>query len=239
VVYNVSLRKTNETTGLNINVTSTNVRLPVQPLTAYRIEVAYLCNGQRIVSGFNFTTPACQVPCNRLTFRVDSLTCTGARINWTGATGNVSYTVSVRKLNATAGQNFTTSNTSIYVGGLEENSAYRAEVIYICNGQRVVSVVDFNTPACNSKGKQFIEGFTRFNVYPNPSNGWVNIAYQSSENVTLKVVNMNGQVVGVYKLEAQERDGNAAINLTDLPKGVYTLHFSGNGLRAIHKLAIN
>jgi hypothetical protein len=167
------------------------------------------------------------------------LGCTGAKINCTGATGNVSYTVSVRKANATTGQNFTTSNTSIYVGGLEENSSYRAEVIYVCNGQRIISAVEFNTPACNSKNKQSIGAFNHFNVYPNPSNGWVNIGYESAENITLNVVNMNGQTVSVYKLQAQESNGAATINLTDLPKGVYMLHFSGNTVRAMHKLVIN
>jgi hypothetical protein len=239
VVYNVSLRKANETTGLNINVTSTNVKLPVQPSTGYRIEVAYICNGQRIVSDFNFTSPVCQVPCNRLTFRVDSLSCNGARLNWTGAAGNIIYTVIVRRANETTARNFTTPNTSIYIGDLAESSSYRAEVIYVCNGQRIVSVVEFNTPACRPRNKQSREAFNSFNVYPNPSNGWVNIAYESSENVTLNVVNMSGQTVGAYKLEAQENNGSATINLTDLPKGVYMLHFSGNNARATHKLVIN
>jgi hypothetical protein len=239
-VYDVSLRKANEPIGLSFSVISTNVKLPVQPSTAYRIEVGYLCNGQWVVSSFNFTTPACQASCNRLSFRIDSLSCRGARINWTGATVNVmAYNVIVRKANTTTVRNFTTSSSSIYVGGLEENSSYRAEVIYICNGQRIISFVDFNTPACSSRNKQSIGAFNSFNIYPNPSKGWVNITYESSEDVTLNVINMNGQVVGVYKLEAQESNGMATINLTDLPKGVYMLRFSGNSVGSMHKLVIN
>ncbi|MCS6905946.1 MAG: T9SS type A sorting domain-containing protein [Bacteroidia bacterium] len=238
--YTVTLRKEGDAAGLTFNTNTNTINLPVQASTAYRLEVAYICNGQRIVSNFSFTTPACQVPCGRLNIRIDSLNCKGANISWAGASGsNITYTIVVRKVSSqpiiTPPRTLTTRNNSIYVGDLDENSNYRVEITYLCNGQRIVSTAEFQTPPCQPRSKQSncSEAFN-INVYPNPSKGLVNINLPQPQNATLQLFSNTGELIASYSIDAQSIE----LDLSHLPKGLYLLLFTNQETKGWHKLLL-
>ena len=64
-----------------------------------------------------------------------------------------------------------------------------------------------------------------FTVYPNPTEGVVNLIFQSySDNISLKIINQEGKTV----LKKGNTNSNALnkIDVHHLPKGVYALHIT-------------
>ena len=64
----------------------------------------------------------------------------------------------------------------------------------------------------------------KFNVYPNPTNGIINIDFsKSSEERSVKVFNLLGTKVGDYKIKQNDR-----LDLSHLTKGIYFLQVENN-----------
>jgi hypothetical protein len=80
-----------------------------------------------------------------------------------------------------------------------------------------------------------------FKVYPNPSNGDINISFNSPEtgNYSLSVFNLSGEKVVSENGVKNEMDLNRLINLTALPKGAYILTLQMNGKSVSKKIVIN
>lgn len=77
-----------------------------------------------------------------------------------------------------------------------------------------------------------VELGAQFAVYPNPSNGLVNI--KSQENSDITVINTTGQTVFAQKNVAP----NTTLNLNHLPKGVYVIQSRMNKKLSTSKLII-
>lgn len=79
------------------------------------------------------------------------------------------------------------------------------------------------------------------NVYPNPSNGIVNVDYNfaNATEANVKVTNLLGQVVYTQELGKQAAGKQSFnINLTNLANGMYTIELYTNESRAINKMTI-
>jgi hypothetical protein len=64
------------------------------------------------------------------------------------------------------------------------------------------------------------------NVFPNPSNGVVNIRTAELEVYNVEVMNVTGELVRTVRI-----NGTSTMDLTDLAKGVYTVRVSNaNGI---------
>ncbi len=66
-----------------------------------------------------------------------------------------------------------------------------------------------------------------FNLYPNPTNGMVNLKITeqtASENVILEVFNMNGRLVYSDRLENLNTDNLITFDLSEQSKGIYLIH---------------
>ncbi|CAN5163818.1 hypothetical protein BH09BAC1_BH09BAC1_30660 [soil metagenome] len=75
-------------------------------------------------------------------------------------------------------------------------------------------------------------------IYPNPTNGAVNITVASSLISTVSIYNLQGQVV--YKETLAGQTDSHVLNTTSLSPGLYMLHVaSPNGGRAIQKLIVD
>jgi hypothetical protein len=76
-------------------------------------------------------------------------------------------------------------------------------------------------------------------VYPNPNNGLFKIDFQldAKDNVTLKIVNLNGQIVYQNNLGSTLSE-NLSIDLSELASGVYTLRVDGVNTQITKKISV-
>lgn len=72
-----------------------------------------------------------------------------------------------------------------------------------------------------------------FAIYPNPSNGIINIT--TSEAVDIDVIDVTGKTVHQHK----SLEDNATIDLSSLPKGAYFIKVSGENTNTTEKLILN
>ena len=68
-------------------------------------------------------------------------------------------------------------------------------------------------------------------IYPNPSNGLVNI--KAAENSTVQIFDVTGRIIGTHHIEA-----NSTLTLNQ-PAGLYFIRMDCNGKTSTHKIVIN
>ena len=74
-------------------------------------------------------------------------------------------------------------------------------------------------------------------IYPNPSNGVVNVELNANANATVTVVDILGQVV--YRSNENFVAGNRkTIDLSTQPKGMYLLSVEGEGINVVERISI-
>lgn len=84
----------------------------------------------------------------------------------------------------------------------------------------------------------YFENEDMITIYPNPSNGLVNIKInQFSGKVNLKVVDLNGRVV--YSLDNTDFNVEKTINLNHLQSGMYIVKIDGNDVSYTKKVILN
>jgi hypothetical protein len=106
-----------------------------------------------------------------------------------------------------------------------------------------VIATDTDNSSLSSMFKLTVEGSTSINksleqnihVFPNPSNGLVNISFGelSNKNVIIEITNIVGQQI---YLKAFSNRANAEIDMLVYPKGLYLLSFVADGERISKKL---
>src|SRR5690606_169807 len=72
-----------------------------------------------------------------------------------------------------------------------------------------------------------------FAMYPNPSNGIVNIS--ATETVNIDIIDVTGKTVH----QAKSLENNSILDLSSLPKGVYLVKVSGEKINTTEKLILN
>jgi len=77
------------------------------------------------------------------------------------------------------------------------------------------------------------ENSDNISIYPNPSDGIVNVTFEKNENRTITVRDISGKVIKVKNINA-----NTVINFNDYGKGVYTIEIVSNQKTIIKKLII-
>ncbi|WP_073307547.1 T9SS-dependent M36 family metallopeptidase [Flavobacterium terrae] len=102
-------------------------------------------------------------------------------------------------------------------------------------------VEDFTEPApgpnCTLSVSQF-DNSDKITIYPNPSNGLVNIKINSFiGKATVQVIDLNGRVV--YSLNSTEFNNEKSIDLSHLQAGVYAVKISGDELNYTKKIILN
>ena len=78
---------------------------------------------------------------------------------------------------------------------------------------------------------------TNINLYPNPNNGNMFVAYNITNNAVMEVTDVTGKVISKYVLDSE--NNNIEINNTDVVNGVYLYRIiSGNQLLKTGKIVI-
>ena len=78
---------------------------------------------------------------------------------------------------------------------------------------------------------------TEASIYPNPSNGVVNVELNANANATVTVVDILGQVV--YRSNENFVAGNRkTIDLSTQAKGMYLLSVEGEGINVVERISI-
>jgi hypothetical protein len=102
-------------------------------------------------------------------------------------------------------------------------------------------VEDFTTPSAGPNCVLAVNDFESndgMSVYPNPSNGQVNLHIdQYVGKVTIQIIDINGRVVSKFKNE--EFNNLKTIDLSRLQKGVYILKANGDNLDFTEKIILN
>ncbi len=82
------------------------------------------------------------------------------------------------------------------------------------------------------------QDFTIFNVYPNPTNGMVNISLSTFEDVKVTLYDISGRQIYSKTLENNSNTFNENIDLSGIASGVYLLNVKSGSKTATKKLVI-
>ncbi len=79
-----------------------------------------------------------------------------------------------------------------------------------------------------------------FNLYPNPAQNEVNVAFNSpqSETVTVRIFDMVGKVVRTTEIGVNTGDNKFSFDLADLTKGIYFIELNSSSERLVKKLIL-
>jgi sugar lactone lactonase YvrE len=161
----------------------------------------------------------------------------------TGAT-NTTYNL----IDSTAGNYFTglrwkiTPSSFSYVGGTDSSSV-QAQVKFNVKATYTITLTDINCWGKNSKtlsininnaGINEVNADKFISVYPNPTNGVFEIAINTIDANTIRVMDINGKVI----LERKVLSTKETIDMTGFAKGVYVLNISGTEISLNKKLII-
>lgn len=95
----------------------------------------------------------------------------------------------------------------------------------------------FDLPADCSLGVNDTGSSSNFTIYPNPSNGEINIQTKVDAGAAdISIMDMNGRKVFSQKVNLHN---SASINASSLDAGVYIMKIAGNGYEQTTKLIIN
>jgi len=80
---------------------------------------------------------------------------------------------------------------------------------------------------------------TKVSIYPNPSNGIINVVYDDIPVSKINVINMLGQVVKSIQLDPSKSMKSQSIDLSDKANGIYIIYVSTNLTSSSYKVFLN
>ena len=201
--------------------------------TTYSVTVRALCDSAWY-SVWSDTVDLTTLTCPMVTgVTASNVTATGATISWT-STNAVKYEIEYGDMGFQTGTGtmLNTTNTTITLNNLEEQSAYDVFVRGYCTDDIAGDWSEryrFTTPAGN--GIADVEN-SNVTLYPNPASSMVTIGGLEGES-TVTVVDLNGREV--YQATAT---GSVTIDVSGYAKGAYFVRVTGESTTAIRKLIV-
>ena len=170
----------------------------------------------------------CPLPTNLST---TSITSTSAMANWTPATCCVSYTIKLTNMVTLVTAIYNIPCNSHYAfSGLSRGAEYCWQIQTNCNANGTINSgfspqICFNTPRLADEKSG--DSQSAFDVYPNPTNGQINISFYSDDesNFTIKLYDVIGRLVINESHESSIGNNQLQMNIADIAKGVYILIF--------------
>jgi hypothetical protein len=104
-----------------------------------------------------------------------------------------------------------------------------------------ISLTYSDTSSQNNPRKKKPAGIAEVSIFPNPSNGQLNVTFNSGSEtqVTLKISDMIGKVVMQKVLNANNGANEFSFDLLEIEKGIYFLELTGNSQRIIQRLMLD
>lgn len=200
--YRIFYKTATETTWKSNDSATNNFLLSgLQSSTTYQVKVLSLCNGilgvdSQLLTFTTKTTPCTNIPTN---LSVSAITATSASVNWSAATGAVSYKLQYRKSNATTWTVIgTIFSTTFDLINLSASTPYDVQVAAVCGANSTSGfstqksfVTITPTPTCTDK---FEDNNTKTNAKVLIANTAIsaNIGY-ASDNDWFKFSNSTSQ----------------------------------------------
>jgi hypothetical protein len=88
-----------------------------------------------------------------------------------------------------------------------------------------------SNPNIGMEEREELEGV---NVFPNPTNGLVNLTFTVQGAYSVELINALGETVSTQRL-----NGNSTIDLSDLAKGVYSVRISNKEKTTVQRISLN
>lgn len=152
--YNVKYKKTSLSTWTTVSSTTTSKAISgLTSSTPYQFMVQAVCSGAGVFSGlaaFTTTAPSstCGVPAGLL---ANSITSTGATLNWGAVSGATSYNVQYKPVSSSVWTTITSTTASKLISGLSASTSYYFQVQAVCSNTGIYSTTaSFATPASTS-----------------------------------------------------------------------------------------
>ncbi|HSN47678.1 MAG TPA: T9SS type A sorting domain-containing protein [Flavobacterium sp.] len=80
---------------------------------------------------------------------------------------------------------------------------------------------------------------TKVAIYPNPSNGVINVEYKEIPVSKIDVVNVLGQVVKSIKIDPSKSQTSERIDMSGNANGIYIINVSTNETSSSYKVVLN
>ena len=80
---------------------------------------------------------------------------------------------------------------------------------------------------------------TKVGIYPNPSNGIINVQYNDIPVNNIDVVNVLGQVVKSIKLDPSKSQTSESIDMSGNANGLYIINVSTNETSSSYKVVLD
>ncbi len=185
------------------------------------IEIITLCDEDEMESNvFEYTfedQEDCQDPENLTAVPEE----TSVTLYWNDM-GAVEYIITI--YNDNFEEEYTTTETYLFVDMLDEGTSYYATVSVLCNDEYYTSEeIEFSTEIVlnteDVEAKEFVS------VYPNPFSGRVFLDVEGNRNdiMTLKISDLTGRTLYRNVYHTQRGTNQIEIDLFDLPSGVYLM----------------
>ncbi len=170
-------------------------------------------------------TSSCSLP---TTFSTTNISATGGMANWMEPTCYYGFTLRISKHNQNVWTNHTiTPNTHYTFSGLTHNTQYDWQIQTNCNASGSINS-GFSASQTFTTLARLEEGETdnidyAFNVYPNPTNDHVTIAFTAGieEAYTIRLMDVTGRCVLQYALTSTIGENQFQLNLSTVAKGIY------------------
>ena len=87
---------------------------------------------------------------------------------------------------------------------------------------------------CGSWGEEEDLESARLEVFPNPTQGTINIRFAEVEMVAIRLYDMTGRLIYSYTTD----DRLSSLSVASYPLGIYTLVVNGNGWQQVEKVVL-
>lgn len=215
--------------------TATNrVLTGLSSATQYEAQVMLFCNNTTTSTSawsapitFTTLTVAAPVICNiPMGLAVSAITPTSALATWTAAVNATSYQVKWSVQGSGIWSSAFTTNVSRLLTPLMPNTMYEMNVKSYCTGSsnssKEGSSVLFSTGISSKPSVQNTIDNNRVNIYPNPTEGILNIDISDVEegNVSIKLMDLSGRLIKEIQTNSLK---NIQLDINNLSNGIYVL----------------
>jgi hypothetical protein len=159
-----------------------------------------------------------------------NISATGAMANWVEPGCYYGYIIRISKHNANVWSNhIITPNTHFMLSGLSINTAHDWQIETICNSSGTInsgfSASQTFTTLLRVDGGIQANPDQQFNIYPNPTNDYITIAFTagSMDIYNIRFMDVTGRIIQSSNYTSVVGENQYQLDLSSVAKGIYTI----------------